>query len=223
MEQFTFNTLRIAVRPDGTIFYGKRKWHEGTVNPTTGYHQVVPSYNCKTYQVHRLVARAFVPNPNIKVLSQVDHIDHNPDNNKASNLRWVTSSLNNLARPFRNYTRGKWGYKSCVTFEGKRYNLGWSKNPTEATLMAQDFKELLFHIGYLQHCKDEKELWEKSYRSYLHGESSNLAGSIERLDNRVRRYRNLRRSLLLLPNSYSEAARILKRFSHLTTKDNHGK
>lgn len=40
------------------------------------------------YLIHRLVAQAFIPNPDNK--PQVDHIDTNPSNNKVSNLQWVT-------------------------------------------------------------------------------------------------------------------------------------
>ena len=41
----------------------------------------------KMYKVHRLVAQAFIPNPENK--SEVDHIDSNPSNNDVTNLRWV--------------------------------------------------------------------------------------------------------------------------------------
>lgn len=48
----------------------------------------------KTSLVHRLVAEAFIPNPENK--PEVDHIDCNTSNAHASNLRWVTSSENSF-------------------------------------------------------------------------------------------------------------------------------
>jgi len=38
--------------------------------------------------LHRLLAEAFIPNPENK--PTVDHIDRNPGNNELSNLRWAT-------------------------------------------------------------------------------------------------------------------------------------
>ena len=44
--------------------------------------------------IHRLVALAFVDNPDGK--PEVDHIDRNRQNNHSDNLRWLTKSENNL-------------------------------------------------------------------------------------------------------------------------------
>ena len=59
-----------------------------------GYMRVILSDNGKnkTYFVHRLVAAAFIPNP--ENLPEIDHIDGNRANNHADNLRWVTAKEN---------------------------------------------------------------------------------------------------------------------------------
>lgn len=47
----------------------------------------------KTFRLHRLVAAAFIPNPDNKPC--IDHIDGDRANNHADNLRWVTYLENN--------------------------------------------------------------------------------------------------------------------------------
>lgn len=62
----------------------------------TGYHQVTLVRDGKMFysSVHRLVAEAFIPNPEKK--RTVNHIDGNKDNNSVSNLEWNTHKENIL-------------------------------------------------------------------------------------------------------------------------------
>lgn len=60
----------------------------------TGYLRINLTKNGKPkcMRVHRLVAQAFIPNPENKL--QVNHIDFNRENNCVSNLEWVTNKEN---------------------------------------------------------------------------------------------------------------------------------
>lgn len=60
----------------------------------TGYRQVSLYRNCfcEYFSVHRLVAEAFIPNPNS--LRDVNHIDGNKTNNLETNLEWCSRSEN---------------------------------------------------------------------------------------------------------------------------------
>ena len=47
---------------------------------------------CIKYFIHRIVATAFIPNPN--ELPIINHKDENPSNNSANNLEWCTQKYN---------------------------------------------------------------------------------------------------------------------------------
>jgi len=79
-----------------SLFYrGKNNVH--ILTPGTdknGYLHVVLCKDKKAYtaQVHRLVAIAFLPNPDN--LPQVNHLDKNRANNRVDNLEWCSASHN---------------------------------------------------------------------------------------------------------------------------------
>ena len=76
-----------------SFYLGKEK----LLKPKTdkdGYKQINLYKNKKphTLKIHRLVAQAFIPNPDNK--PQIDHINTNRADNRVDNLRWCTQKEN---------------------------------------------------------------------------------------------------------------------------------
>lgn len=63
-------------------------------NICRGYERVCIYH--KSIYIHKAVAKTFLPNPENK--PQIDHINRNKLDNRLENLRWVTSSENNINR-----------------------------------------------------------------------------------------------------------------------------
>ena len=75
--------------------YGRFKYGNGKIRKGSGRYRLVTIYeNGKYYafSVHRLVAKAFIPNP--YKLPEVNHKDENPANNCVWNLEWCTKNYN---------------------------------------------------------------------------------------------------------------------------------
>lgn len=83
-----------------------------------GYTLVRLSRPRRVFRVHRLVAGAFIPNPNS--LPVVNHLDCNRSNNHVENLEWCTQWHNlkhsdDLGRMQRDYWKGKRSPNAAIT------------------------------------------------------------------------------------------------------------
>ena len=108
-----------------------------------GYSNFTLSKNgkLKTHKVHRLVAIAFILNPDDKLC--VDHIDENKTNNNLTNLRWATKTENgqnkgknkNNTSGFKgvSYDKTKNKYRAVIKINEKRKHLGYFKTAKEAS------------------------------------------------------------------------------------------
>ena len=96
----------------------------------------------KTHQVHRLVANAFIDNPDDKLC--VDHIDNNRTNNHISNLRFATNKENSQNRKLssRNTSKVKGIYfnkrakkwRAQINIDGIRIYIGYYDNIEDAKI-----------------------------------------------------------------------------------------
>lgn len=111
------------IKNNYNYFVRKEKILKLCVSKKDGYVYVCLTKNNKgkTVKVHRLVAKAFIPNPNN--LPQVNHKDEDKTNNCVDNLEWCTSLYNNnygtRNNKLYNKTSFKKGYKpkSCKKIE----------------------------------------------------------------------------------------------------------
>ena len=116
-----------------------------------GYHQIglYKSGKGKSYFIHKLVAFAFLENPDNK--SQADHMDRDVNNNSLSNLRWCNRSENqqNTAKRkdctskyigvYWNNCNKKW--RAQMSIGGKNKHLGSFVNEIDA---AREFDKHVF-------------------------------------------------------------------------------
>jgi hypothetical protein len=90
--------------------------------------------------VHRLVALAFLPNPENKAC--IDHIDNNRGNNNIENLRWATHQENNRNTPLNckntstikgvSFRKDTLKWTAYITIDDIKINLGCFENIEDA-------------------------------------------------------------------------------------------
>ena len=82
----------------------------------------------KMCSVHRLVAKAFIENPDN--LPEVNHIDGNPSNNYVTNLEWCDDSYNKIHAYWNGLTKLKnindRHKKPVIRSDGKKYDCAYS-------------------------------------------------------------------------------------------------
>lgn len=107
IKSVNYKGINVDVSKDGVIYVnGKQKRvycnHDGY--PCVSL--LIPNIGWRSIGVHRLVAMAFIPNPNN--LPEINHIDYDRANYKISNLEWITH-LDNI----------KYSLKNRVNVKGK--------------------------------------------------------------------------------------------------------
>jgi hypothetical protein len=126
----------------GRCFSSIRKGGGGLVKPTIsckGYYMMSICVNSKTIHtfLHRLIAKAFIINPNPDLFVMVDHINRNPLDNRVENLRWASPSLNALNREIKGsifVNKRKYNDTIYEYYRVKigRFNIGSFSSLTEA-------------------------------------------------------------------------------------------
>ena len=83
-----------------------------------GYLCVNLGRKAKAKKIHRLVAEAFIPNPQNK--KEVNHMDGNVKNNKVNNLEWVTHQENCLHYTYElEQSKGQYKMRPVMIFNDK--------------------------------------------------------------------------------------------------------
>lgn len=81
------------------------------------YIKLCENNRTKAFAIHRLVAKAFVDNPNN--YNEIDHIDDNPKNNNKDNLRWI-KHIDNIHKSYNTLSQ----YRNCYEvdiYKNKQY------------------------------------------------------------------------------------------------------
>lgn len=130
---------KYIIYSDGRVW---SRWTKKIIIPSIGKNGYYMT--SKSKYIHRLVAEAFIPNPNN--LRCVNHKDHNKLNNDVDNLEWCTYRHNNIHRykskyPGTSYDKVNKKYRVTIFHNKKTIHLGRFNTVEEAFYVSQKYRE----------------------------------------------------------------------------------
>lgn len=175
--------------------YGSYRLHKGKIlSPgirPDGY--LVVSLQYRMFRVHRLVAQAFIPNPDN--LPQVNHLDEDKSNNRVENLEWCDAKYNNnygTARIRAKETAIKNGYCTGLSKEEYRKKY-YQENNDKIKEYRKEYSQKYYQENkdkikdnvrsYYQNHKKEYNERKKEYRRKKKEE--NIQNNVKSLDDQV--------------------------------------
>ena len=162
--------------------------HKGKVlSPTKDrYGYLTVTLNCngksKTIKIHRLVAQAFLPNPDN--LPQVNHKDEDKTNNNVDNLEWCTAKYNvnfgTRQERYRNtmLEKGHWSGLSREEYEKKRYQENKDKRKDSQRKYYQKNKDRICDKVKEYSQKNKEKIREYHHQYYLKKKEENIQNNV---------------------------------------------
>ena len=131
---------------------------------TKGYFMICLYKNktYKSYQIHRLVAQVFIPNPDN--LPEVNHKDENPGNNNVENLEWCTHQYNSNYNDVQK--RRSQRMKENGIYEKRSQRMKENGIYEKITMKMRKYPELI-GLDEKEYRKEYRKKYREEHREYI--------------------------------------------------------
>jgi hypothetical protein len=146
-------------------------------NKLQGYYVIQLSNKNKrhTFQIHRLIAKAFIPNPNNYPF--INHINEDRTDNRIENLEWCTQNMNvehsrrKMYHPvdfsIQNTTKYIYKKKYSTTHKGKKYTYSFYRVNIPRIKIDKVFSNIYKAIAFRNECIPlMEEFYNKKQKEY---------------------------------------------------------